>query len=128
MNIQKQIIRIYPFAYHKILDGQRKIDIRPYYRALHDVKVGDMIEYINIETQESVIREVKGIALFNDFNTMIKMLPPELIGYQTREEIKLRIERMYPQSEQDEFGVCALFIDEPSVRRMMKLNSLERAA
>jgi ASC-1-like (ASCH) protein len=110
------------------LDGQRKIDIRPYYRALHNVKVGDMIEYINIETQESVIREVKGIALFNDFNTMIKMLPPELIGYQTREEIKLRIERMYPQSEQDEFGVCALFIDEPSVRRMMKLNSLERAA
>lgn len=128
MNIQKQIIRVYPFAYHKILDGQRKIDVRPYYRALHDVKVGDMIEYINIETQESVIREVKGIALFNDFNTMIKMLSPELIGYQTREEIKLRIERMYPQSEQDEFGVCALFIDEPSVRRMMKLNSLERAA
>ena len=128
MNIQKQIIHVYPSAYHKILDGQRKIDIRPYYRPLHELKVGDMVEYINTETQTSIIREIKGIALFDDFDTMIKMLPPELIGYATREEIKLRIERMYPPSEQEEYGVCALFIDEPNVKRMMKLNSLERVA
>lgn len=128
MDIQKQVIRVYPFAYHKIIGGQRKIDIRPYVPALHELKIGDMIEYVNVETNTSVMREIKGIAIFSDFDTMIKMLPPELIGYETREEVKLRIERMYSPSEQAENGVCALFIDEPNVRRMMKMNSLQRVA
>lgn len=128
MDIQKQIIRVYPFAYHKIVDGERKIDIRPYVPALHSIKVGDMVEYVNVETNTSVMREIKGVALFSDFDTMIKMLPPEFIGYASREEVKLRIERMYQQSEQEEYGVCALFIDEPNVKRMMKLNSLARVA
>jgi len=128
MDIQKQVIRVYPFAYHKIVGGQRKIDIRPYVPALHELKIGDMIEYVNVETNTSVMREIKGIAIFSDFDTMIKMLPPELIGYETREEVKLRIERMYTHSEQTENGVCAFFIDEPNVRRMMKINSLQRVA
>lgn len=128
MDIQKQVIRVYPFAYHKIVGGQRKIDIRPYVPTLHELKIGDMIEYVNVETNTSVMREIKGIAVFSDFDTMIKMLPPEFIGYQTREEVKLRVERMYPNSDQTEGGVCALFIEEPNVKRMMKLSSLQRVA
>ena len=128
MDIQKQVIRVYPFAYHKIIGGQRKIDIRPYVPTLHNLKVGDMIEYVNVETNTSVMREIKGIATFSDFDTLIKMLSPELIGYDTREEVKLRVERMYSPSEQAENGVCALFIDEPNVKRMMKLSSLARVA
>lgn len=128
MASMKQIINIYPFAYHKILGGQRKIDIRPYSKRLHDLHVGDMVEYTNIETQESVAKEVKGIALFQNFETLINMLPPEMIGYHSREEVRLRIERMYSRREEREYGVCALFIGEPDVRRMMKLNNLERSA
>ena len=124
----KQIIEVYPFAYHKILGGQRKIDIRPYSERLHKLRVGDMIEYVNAETQGRITREVKGIALFDNFDTLINMLPPEMIGYNSKEEIRLRIERMYPKQTQKEFGVCALFIDEPDVRRMMKINNLERTA
>lgn len=124
----KQMIEVYPFAYHKILGGQRKIDIRPYTERLHRLRVGDMIEYVNAETQGRVLRKVKGIALFDNFDTLINMLPPELIGYQSREEISLRIERMYSKKEQSEFGVCALFIDEPNVKQIMKFNNLERTA
>lgn len=124
----KQIIEVYPFSYNKILGGQRKIDIRPYSERLHRLRVGDIIEYVNAETQSRVAREVKGIALFHNFDTLIKVLPPELIGYNSREEIRLRIERMYSKEEQSQYGVCALFIDEPSVRRMMKMNNLERTA
>lgn len=128
MTNAKQIIEVYPFAYHKILGGQRKIDIRPYTKRLHNLRVGDMVEYTNIETQTTIMREVKGIALFRDFDTLIDMLPPEMIGYNSREEIRIRIERMYSRQDEREFGVCALFIGEPSVRRMMKFNNLERTA
>ena len=124
----KQTIEVYPFSYNKILGGQRKIDIRPYSERLHHLRVGDIIEYVNAETQSRVAREVKGIALFHDFDTLIDAFPPEQIGYNTREEIRLRIERMYSKEEQSKNGVCALFIGEPSVRRMMKINNLERTA
>ncbi|MCM1323549.1 MAG: hypothetical protein NC218_05260 [Acetobacter sp.] len=121
-------MEVYPFAYHKILGGKRKIDIRPYIERLHKLRVGDMIEYVNAETQTHIIREVKGIALFDNFDTLIKMLPPEMIGYHSREEIRVRIERMYNKKEQCEYGVCALFIDEPDVRKRMKFNYMERSA
>lgn len=121
-------IEVYPFAYHKILGGERKIDIRPYTERLHYLRVGDVIEYVNAETHNRLAREVKGIALFENFDTLIKMLPAEMIGYQSKEEIRVRIERMYSKDEQDRCGVCALFIDEPNMRRMMKFNRLERSA
>lgn len=125
---KRERIEVFPFAYNKILGGQRKIDIRPYTKNLRNLHIGDVIEYLNIETQNSVLREIKGIALFKDFDTLIKMLPPEMIGYVDREEIRVRIERMYPKKVETEYGVCALFIDEPEVRRMMKINYLDRIA
>lgn len=128
MESKKVIISVYPFAYNKILGGQRKIDIRPYTKGLHQLRVGDTIEYVNLETKSTLTREIKGIALFENFDTLINLLDPQMIGYSNREEIRLRIERMYSKREQCEFGVCALFIDEPSIRRMMKINRLERCA
>ena len=121
-------IEVYPFAYNKILDGKRKIDIRPYKKNLHNMHIGDMIEYVNLETHTVTLREVKGIALFDNFDTLIEMLPPELIGYSSREEIVVRVERMYSKEDVSEYGVCAIFIDEPEVKRMMKLNVFQRSA
>ena len=128
MAMQKKIIKVYPFSYNKILGGQRKIDIRPYTPALQELRVGDTLEYVNLETQNSVIREIKGIALFEDFDTLIRMLPPEMIGYDSREEIRIRLERIYSKEDENKYGVCALFIEEPSIKRLMKLNSMERIA
>jgi len=121
-------IEVYPFAYHKILGGQRKIDIRPYSKRMQSLQVGDMIEYVDVETKASLIREVKGIALFRDFETMIRMLPSELIGYTTPEEVRVRVERMYPKNEEFEYGVCALFIEAPEAARLLRINSMQRSA
>lgn len=123
-----QILEVYPFGYNKILSGQRKIDIRLYSESLQRLRVGDMIEYVNAETHEHLTREVKGIALFDSFDTLINMLPAEMIGYQTKEEIRVRIERMYSKKDEYKYGVCALFLEEPSIKRMMKFNHYERSA
>lgn len=123
---KKHIIEVYPFAYHKISAGQRKIDIRPYVERLHSVCVGDTIEYVNAENQARLQRQVVGVALFGDFDTLIDMLPPNFIGYENREEIRVRVERMYPKQAQKENGVCAFFLGEPDVRQSMKMNNFER--
>ena len=125
--MEKYKIEVYPFAYNKIVGNVRKIDIRPCAKNLYDVKIGDVIEYINSETKESVLREVKGVALFDNFDTMIEMLPCKLIGYDNVDEIKLRIERMYTKQE-EKCGVMAIFIDEPVAKRMVKLKSFNKCA
>ena len=76
----KHLIEVYPFAYHKILGGQRKIDLRLYLKRFHNIRVGDTIEYVNAETKSCLLREVKGIALFQDFKTLIDMLPTVMFG------------------------------------------------
>lgn len=128
MDNKMQMIEVYPFAYNKILGGQRKIDIRPYTERFQKLQVGDMIDYVNAETQTHITREIKGIALFDNFDTLIKMLPAELIGYHSKEEVRVRVERMYSREQVYQYGVCALFIDEPSVCKMMKYNHFQRSA
>ena len=123
----KYKIEVYSFAYNKIIGNVRKIDIRPYKKYLHDIKIGDVIEYVNIENKESVYREVKGIALFNSFDTMINMLPSQLIGYDNIKEVKLRVKRMYTKQDEEEYGVVAIFIDEPKKHRVLNFRALDRA-
>ncbi len=126
--VMKHLIEVYPFAYHKILGGQRKIDLRLYLKRFHNIHVGDTIEYVNAETKSCLLREVKGIALFKDFKTLIDMLPPEMIGYNNREEIHLRVERQYSKEDQEKYGACALFLAEPDARTLARMNFLERSA
>ena len=126
--IKKNVIEIYPFAYNKIVQGVRKIDIRPYKKAMQEIGMGDVICYSNIETKEEVLCEVKGIALFDNFETAINMLDEKLIGYETKDEIKLRVSRMYDKKEVEELGVVAFFVDEPKAKKLVNLKSIQRVA
>lgn len=128
MEAKKHQIEVYPFAFNKIVSNARKIDIRPYTKNLHDISVGETIEYVNLENKETISREVKGIALFDDFETMVNMLNPELVGYQSRREIMVRVERMYSKEVERQNGVVAIFIDVPKVKRMMNFRVYSRSA
>ena len=128
MTDSRHQIEVYPFAYHKIIGGKRKIDIRPYKKNLHSIAIGDYIEYVDIESKNVNVKEVKGIALFDDFDTLIDMLDHNLIGYDSKQEIKVRVERMYSKKDIEEFGVVAFFMDEPKAKKMMRLNVFERTA
>lgn len=125
---KKNIINVYPFAYHKIVQGDRKIDIRPYKRAMQEIGIGDVICYTNLETNEEVLRKVKGIALFDDFEVAIEMLDEKLVGYESKDEIRIRVERMYKKEEVDGVGVVAFFIDEVKHGLNLKLKEIQRVA
>ena len=125
---KKNIINVYPFAYHKIVQGDRKIDIRPYKRAMQEIGIGDVICYTNLETNEEVLRKVKGIALFDDFEVAIEMWDEKLVGYESKDEIRIRVERMYKKEEVDGGGVVAFFIDEVKHGLNLKLKEIQRVA
>lgn len=90
--------------------------------------MGDVICYSNIETKEEVLRVVKGIGVFDNFETAINMLDEKLIGYETKDEIKLRVSRMYDKKETEELGVVAFFVDEPKAKKLVNLKSIQRVA
>ncbi len=123
---KKNEIEVYPFAYSKIANGTRKIDIRPYYEKFHNIQVGDKIDYVNVVDKKKTTRKVTGIAVFDDFDTTLKMLDPELIGYENREEVKVRVERMYAKEDVNKHGVCALFIEIPPIAKTLKIKNKTR--
>lgn len=122
----KYVLPVYPFVYNKLLSGKRQVDMHLMDKKMQRIRVGDTIEYLNPETRGRLQREVKGVAFFGDFETLIDMLPSQMFGYDDKEEIRLRVERLYPQKLQHEFGVCALFIGEPDNLKQLKMNYLER--
>ena len=62
----------------------------------------------------------------DDFDTTLKMLDPELIGYENREEVKVRVERMYAKEDVNKHGVCALFIEIPPITKTLKIKNKTR--
>ncbi|MBR1826061.1 MAG: hypothetical protein IJ770_05710 [Alphaproteobacteria bacterium] len=98
------------FSFNKIRAG-RRIDLRLFDKKRQALKIGDVIEYININNpSEKMECDFLGMAIFENFGTLIDCLTPQMIGYQTKEDLMLRIERIYPSEMQKQFNVAALFL------------------
>lgn len=112
MKFTMSIMQI-PFS--KIMDSSKKIELRIYDEKRQKVKVCDVIEFVNASTGEKVKCLVKGLLVFEDFKSLVSFLPASLFGYDSKEEIKLRMERLASEEEQSEYGVVG-FVIEPICR------------
>lgn len=122
----KHVLHVPPFSFNKIVDKSKKMDIRLFDKRIQKIRLNDTIEYINIDSNEKTWSVVRGVAIFENFDDLIDVVPPQLIGYDNKEEIRLRISRMYSPEEQKEFFVCGLFIEEMDLDLRNKFRYLER--
>ncbi len=122
----KHILPVAPFTFNKILDRSKKMDIRLFDKKIQQIRLNDTIEYINIENNEKTWSVVRGVAIFENFDSLIDVVPSQLIGYEDKEEIRVRINRMYRQEEQRECFACGLFIEELELNLRDKFRYLER--
>lgn len=122
----KHILPVAPFTFNKILDRSKKMDIRLFDKKIQQIRLNDTIEYVNIENDEKTWSVVRGVAIFENFDSLIDVVPPQLIGYEDKEEIRVRINRMYRQEEQRECFACGLFIEELELNLRDKFRYLER--
>lgn len=98
------------FSFNKIKAG-RRVDIRLFDKKRQSLKIGDMIEYENINNpHEHIECLVQGMAVFDNFSNMIDCLTPQMLGYDDKEEIILRLNRAYSLDLQKNFNVVAIFI------------------
>ncbi len=98
------------FSFNKIKAG-RRVDMRLFDKKRQSLKIGDMIEYENINNpHEHIECLVQGMAVFDNFSNMIDCLTPQMLGYNDKEEIILRLNRAYSLDLQKNFNVVAIFI------------------
>lgn len=91
------------------------------------LKLHDILEMHNRANGEVIECEVKGIAIFDNFKDLVEALSPQALGYDSEEEVLIRLNRMYSIDLQRELNAVAFFIA-PSFVNMRRLDrgALER--
>ena len=107
----KYVFPIYRMTYNKLMSGEKKIDIRLYDDTIEKVRPNDVFEYVCTELNEKVYGVVRGVMLFDTLASMEQIINPRLVGYSDWNEIRLRIERLYPLSVRRLKFMTAIFIE-----------------
>ncbi len=95
---------------NKILNESKKIELRLFDEERRKLRLADVIEFYCAKTKESVLCLVSGLVVFETFNELIDMLPPDVFGYLDRNEVKVRMNRLYTIEEQVQNNVVGIFI------------------
>lgn len=106
----KHSMPIMKMAFDRIVNGRKKIEMRLWDEKRQELKLNDIIEFICTDTEEKVLCLVHGLAIFENFNDLIDNIPLELFGYDNKEEVKVRINRIYTYGEQLACHVVGIFI------------------
>lgn len=107
----KYVFSVFRMSFNKIISGQKRIDIRLSTDEVKAIRPHDIIEYVCNDGDASLHCLVKSVMFFDTISSMEKVISPELIGYSNWQEIKLRIERIYPLKERRKYLMEALYIE-----------------
>lgn len=113
----KYSISVHEFSFNKIKNGSRKVGVHLLDKQTQQVKLGDVLEMRNSSNGEVLNCEVKGIALFDNFEDLVEALSPQALGYPNKTEVMVRLERMYPQNMQKAFNAVGFFL-KPMVEKV----------
>ena len=118
----KYCIDVHEFSFNKIKNGKRKISVHLFDKNSQKIKIFDIINIRNASTNEHIYCIVKGIAIFDNFNDLIDALKPQSLGYANKNEIIVRLNRIFTKELQQSLNAVAFFI-EPQYE---KINIIER--
>ena len=76
----------------------------------------------NTATDEHIECNIKGIAVFDNFDDLIDILGHEALGYDNKKEVMVRIKRIFPLELQKNLNAVAFFLEKTTD----KINFIER--
>ncbi len=94
----------------KIQKGRKTVELRLYDEKRQKVKVGDQIEFTNLEDRsQKIVTEVKALHLFESFAELFRALPGEAMGFAPHETPDPEImQEYYSAEEQALYGVVGI--------------------
>ena len=87
----KHIMPMMWMPFKKLLSGSKKVEVRLYTEKCQKIRPNDVIEFECKELNDRTLCLVKGFLVFDTVETMVELLPPEVFGYDNREEIRVRL-------------------------------------
>ena len=97
-------------SFNKMKNNECHVEVRLFDKKRQQLKIGDVIEFVNSRTQEKLLTQLRGIAIFENFEDMVDYLTPQLLGYDDKDELMLRLERLYPADMVSKFNLVGLFV------------------
>lgn len=120
---------IHEFSFNKIKNGSRKVAVHIFDKQAQQLKIGDVLEVSNMKTGEKLSRKVKGVAIFNNFQDLVESLTPQALGYETAEEVLVRLRRLYTSQQMEDFNAVGFFLEKPQKNfRVMVRQEIGREA
>ena len=97
--------------FNRIKEGKKVIEIRLYDEKRSLIKLGDIIEFTNRDTDEVIKTIVEGIYKFKNFDELFKNFTKEELGYLENEEANpMDMLKYYSKEEQEQYGVVGIKI------------------
>lgn len=96
----KHTMYLMRFSFDKIVNGTKRVDIRLLDQEYQKIRLNDVIEYVCQETNETVLCLVRGLLAVERCDDLIALLPAKVFGYDNKEEVRVRLNRLYRIEEQ----------------------------
>ena len=101
-------VPVHEFSFKKKKNG-RRVGVHLLDKKCQSIKLRDVLELENMSTGEKMECVVKGLAIFENFSDLVDALTPEKLGYSNKEEVMLRLNRIYSKEQQEALNAIGIF-------------------
>ena len=96
----------------KILKGTKRIELRLFDEKRRKLKIGDFINFMNVETDEIITTKILDLKVYDNFKELYKNYDKKDLGYKEDEEASYQdMENFYSIEEQNKYKVVAIEIE-----------------
>ena len=107
----KHKLNLHPEPFAQIKSGLKVIEMRLFDERRKDIKVGDIIEFTNRETSETLACEVISLKRFQDFKELYAFYPKNMLGYRDDEVASPNdMSKYYSNELIEKYGTLAIGI------------------
>ncbi|RIV16491.1 Cof-type HAD-IIB family hydrolase [Mycoplasmopsis gallopavonis] len=104
----KKTFQVTNYWFNKIVSGTKRIEIRLNTPERQNLKVGDLINIKNEETNHFQIAQITKIEQFKSFESLYKSYNPEILGYLPDEKFDFHdMYKHYKNEDEQKYGVLA---------------------
>lgn len=107
----KHELRLQPGPFAKIKAGTKTEELRLYDEKRRKIKVGDTLEFTNLENAETLLVDVISMQIYPNFSELYKHYDKISLGYDENDVASPSdMEKYYPKELQREYEVVAIGI------------------
>ena len=117
----KYSMKLHNAPFRNIYNGTKTIELRLFDEKRRLLKVGDFIEFTNIDTDEKMTVKIMGLYHYSSFEELYQFFDKISLGYSDGEIADPKdMEKYYSKEEQAQYGVLGIKIQKISFNSLKK--------